>query len=63
MKGLTLAELSRRHGYVAGALRMALKRGPTHEWMQIVSEAIGVPAREIWPSRFCPENKADKGAQ
>ena len=50
-RGLSLAGLSVAHGYHATAAGKALKRSwPALE--MVIAEAIGVPPRQIWPSRY-----------
>jgi Ner family transcriptional regulator len=54
MRGLTLAEISRRHGYDATAAGKALKTSwPSME--SLIAEALGMPPQAIWPSRYSPE--------
>ena len=50
-RGTNLSQLSRESGLSAGTLRNALYRSyPRAE--AIISQAIGVPAEEIWRSRY-----------
>lgn len=53
-QGLSLSRLSVAAGLSASTLRNAL-RAPYPRAEQIIAEAIGVPAHEIWPSRY-PQN-------
>ncbi|HHR6443363.1 TPA: helix-turn-helix domain-containing protein [Providencia alcalifaciens] len=53
-QGLSLSRLSVAAGLSASTLRNAL-RAPYPRAEQIIAEAIGVPANEIWPSRY-PQN-------
>lgn len=50
-RGLSLSQLSVAAGLSASTLRNAL-RAPYPRAEQIIAEAIGVPAHEIWPSRY-----------
>lgn len=47
----SLAALSRDHGLSSGTLGNALVR-PWTKGEQIIAEAIGFKAEEIWPSRY-----------
>lgn len=52
-RGNSLAALSVAHGYHPTAAGKALKRRwPALE--ALIAEAIGVPAKDIWPSRYEP---------
>lgn len=54
--GWSLRQLSLQHGYSHGsALKNALDR-PWLKGERIIAEAIGVPAEEIWASRFAHRN-------
>jgi len=49
--GWSLRQLSLKHGYAAGSLRVTL----TNHWLRgekIIADAIGVSPFDIWPSRF-----------
>lgn len=50
--GTTPSALSRQHGYTPGAVSMAIRgvrvSGPLRK---IVSRALGVPVRELWPAK------------
>lgn len=54
VRGLSLAELSRRHGYSATAAGRAL-RVPWPEMERLIAEAIGVAPQAIWPDRYSPD--------
>jgi Ner family transcriptional regulator len=65
-RGNSLAALSTAHGYHPTAAGKALKRRwPALEGL--IAEAIGVPASQIWPSRYdasgspIPRVKAPRG--
>ena len=47
----SLAALSRAHGLSSGTLNNALLR-PWTKGEEIIAEAIGVKAEQIWPSRY-----------
>ncbi|AYV14360.1 transcriptional regulator [Shewanella algae] len=50
----SLTKLSKSHGLASNTLQNALDRKwPKGE--QIIAKAIGVPAAEIWPSRYGDE--------
>ena len=62
-RGLSLAGLSATHGYHATAAGKALKQSwPALE--AVIAEAIGVPAAQIWPSRYSdrPDARLDRRA-
>lgn len=51
MRGSSMAELSRQHGYGISAVRQVLR----HPWPAIerlVADHLGVPPQEIWPDRY-----------
>jgi Ner family transcriptional regulator len=57
-RGNSLAALSVANGYHPTAAGKALKRRwPALE--ALIADAIGVPAAEIWPSRYTAEGKAN----
>lgn len=47
----TLAALSRKAGLSSSTLANALAR-PWPKGEQLIAEALGVPASEIWPNRY-----------
>jgi Ner family transcriptional regulator len=58
-RGWTLRQLSTRHGYAADTLRKALvKSYPKAQ--ELIGDAIGVPARIIWPSRYAKKPQGKK---
>ena len=50
-QGLSLSQLSLAAGLSASTLRTAL-RAPYPRAERIIAQAIGIPASEIWPSRY-----------
>jgi Ner family transcriptional regulator len=50
-KGTSLAAVSRAAGFSSSTLANALTR-PWAKGEMIISQAIGVPAEKIWPSRY-----------
>lgn len=50
-QGLSLSQLSLAAGLSASTLRNAL-RTPYPRAERIIAQAIGIPASEIWPSRY-----------
>lgn len=50
-KGTTLAQLSRQSGLSSSTLGNALVR-PWTKGEQIIANALGIEAAEIWPSRY-----------
>lgn len=50
-QGLSLSQLSLAAGLSASTLRNAL-RAPYPRAERIIAQAIGIPASEIWPSRY-----------
>lgn len=59
-RGLSLAALSRQHGFNEGAARIVLYK-PWARWEQIISDFLGVPAKEIWPQRYLPNGQRRQG--
>lgn len=56
-KGTSVSALSRENGLASSTLANAL-RFPWPKGEQIIAEAIGVTASEIWPSRYNDMPKA-----
>lgn len=54
-KGTSLAALSRQSGLSSSTLANALSR-PWAKGEMLISKAIGVPAEDIWPSRYFDPN-------
>ncbi|AYN29823.1 transcriptional regulator [Buttiauxella sp. 3AFRM03] len=54
-KGTSLAALSRQSGLSSSTLANALSR-PWAKGEMLISQAIGVPAEDIWPSRYFDPN-------
>lgn len=53
-RGLTLRKLAERHNISAPAVIQALReRNQPSE--RRIAEAIGIPAKDIWPSRYNPD--------
>jgi len=50
-RGLSYRELERRHGYAYSALCQVPHR-PWPKGEQILAEALGMRAEDIWPSRY-----------
>jgi Ner family transcriptional regulator len=55
-KGVTLSELSIRHGYSDAYLRNALQR-PIFDAEQIIARFLRTPANQIWPDRYDDDGK------
>lgn len=55
-KGTSLAALSRQSGLSSSTLANALSR-PWAKGEMLISKAIGVPAEDIWPSRYYDANR------
>lgn len=51
MRGRTLAELSREHGYGSDAVRKALTR-PWPAVEKIIADFLGTEPWELWPERY-----------
>lgn len=49
-RGLTFAELERRHGYRPCTMRMATMK-PWPKVEQIIADALGLQVEDIWPTR------------
>ena len=54
--GTTLKALSTSNGLCSSACQTALHR-PYQKPEKIISDAIGVPGQEIWPSRYDSQGK------
>lgn len=50
-KGTSLTRLSRRRGYAACALKLALRK-PWPKAEKIIADALGERPQDIWPSRY-----------
>lgn len=50
-KSYTFARLARENNYVENSPNMVLKK-PWAQIEKIISRIIGIPAAEIWPSRY-----------
>jgi Ner family transcriptional regulator len=50
--GWTVTGLSEAHGYHRATLWKTLSTRPHNAGQRIIADAIGVPATEIWPSRY-----------
>lgn len=59
-RGLSLSELSRRHGHHPEAARQAL-RTPWRKWERIIAEFLEVHPRELWPQRYDEDGKRKRG--
>lgn len=60
-KKKSMAALSREHGLASGTLSNALTK-PWPRGETIIASVIGVPAADIWPSRYLPKtDKVTKG--
>lgn len=56
-KGISQAALARQAGLSEGAVRTATyTAGPAAE--RAISEFLGVPLHEIWPSRYYPDGRS-----
>ncbi len=57
-KGVSMEALAIGAGRSASVVRIALKRKcPTGE--RVVAELLGIPAHEIWPSRYHPDGRSN----
>lgn len=60
MKGTTLAQLSRDHGYYHTTLTNALGiAAPKYE--RLIAEFLGTTPQKIWPSRYRPDGSPKSG--
>lgn len=50
-KGWSLRRLSKKHGYAAGSILLALHR-PWPKAEKLIARAIGFRPQQIWPSRY-----------
>jgi Ner family transcriptional regulator len=56
-KGISMESLSIGAGLSSSVVRMALRRrSPNGE--RLIAELLGVPAHQIWPSRYRPDGVA-----
>jgi len=56
-KGISMEQLSLQGGASSSIVRQALtRRLPSGE--RIISEFLGVPVHEIWPSRYHPDGRS-----
>lgn len=57
-RGITLASLSRQHGYTANAVGLVLHgRRNSAPLRRIIATALGKPEREIWPEPRRPQGR------
>jgi Ner family transcriptional regulator len=56
-RGLSLAGLSVAHGYHPTAAGKALKK-PWPALEALIADAIGIPAAQLWPSRYAPGGRS-----
>lgn len=54
--GVTVAELARRNGYKAPSTFYNVFKAPYPKVERIIANHLGVPAEDIWPSRY--QNRA-----
>lgn len=57
MRGLSFRFLSRKAGLAEDSLK-AVQRTPCISYEKVIADAIGVPAEEIWPSRYAARNNS-----
>jgi Ner family transcriptional regulator len=55
-KGKSQAALAREAGYSESCVRNAILR-PLPSGERIVSDFLGVPVQQIWPSRYFPDGR------
>lgn len=60
MRGVTLSQLARDHGFGESYLRNTLIR-PLYRGEQIIARFLRVPAKEIWPQRYKPDGTPRHG--
>lgn len=56
-KGISLDALAVQKGYSNSVVRQAMTR-PLPAGERVISEFLGVPAHEIWPSRYYPDGRS-----
>lgn len=61
IRDISLRQLALVNGYTSGtSLTKALRRAyPLAE--ALIAEALGIPASQIWPSRYGPDGKPNRG--
>jgi Ner family transcriptional regulator len=62
-RGWSLRRLSLHHGYANPATLKNATQRPWPKGERLIAAAIGVPAREIWPSRFAERARRAKQAR
>lgn len=61
VKGVSLRQLAFLNGYTNGtSLTQALRR-PYPLAEALIAEALGIPASQIWPSRYGTDGKPNRG--
>lgn len=56
-RGISQAALARQNGLSEGAVRNAIVQ-PTPAAERVISEFLGVPLHELWPSRYFPDGRS-----
>jgi len=56
-RGISAAELARRNGYSNPATFYNVFKVPYPKVQKIIAEYLGVPANEIWPSRYADKEQ------
>lgn len=51
-RGVSLKELSLRHGYSRSAVQMTIRYRSWSHIERIIADFIGVPPEKIWPARY-----------
>lgn len=60
LRGLTLAELGRRHNVIRNTIYVAMTR-PYPRMERIIAHAIGAQPQQIWPERYRPDGTPKSG--
>lgn len=61
MKGLSLRQLAFLNGYTNGASLTSVLRRPYPLAEALIAEALGIEPSVIWPSRYGPDGKPNRG--
>lgn len=61
MKGYSLRQLAKLNGYGNHNSMTAALRRPYPLAEAIIAEALGISAPEIWPTRYGPDGKPNRG--
>lgn len=61
LKGWSLRQLALLNGYASGSSLTNALRKPYPLAEALIAEALGITPQEIWPSRYGPDGKTNRG--